>query len=68
MEKFTGHLKIVKNEQLLSMHCITDVSCTALPIMFFVNGDVNCSFPDSSEFYKLNTSKQCKVNHKIWPW
>ena len=35
---------------------------------FFRDDDVNCSFANSSEFYILNTSKQCKVNHKIWPW
>jgi hypothetical protein len=34
----------------------------------FRDGDVNSSFANSSEFYILNTSKQCKVNHKIWPW
>jgi hypothetical protein len=31
---------------------------------FFRDGDVNCLFANSSELYILNTSKQCKVNHK----
>ena len=59
-EKFTWRLQIVKHEQLLSVRCITTY--------FFRDGDVNCSFANSSEFYIPNTSKQCKVNHKIWPW
>jgi hypothetical protein len=58
--KSTWRLQIVKHEQLLSVCCITTY--------FFRDGDVNCSFANSSKFYILNTNKQCKVNHKIWPW
>ena len=36
--------------------------------IYISDGDVNCSFANSSEFYILNTSKQFKVNHKMWPW
>jgi hypothetical protein len=46
-------------------------ACTALRRnynIFFGDGDVKCLFANSSEFYILNTSKHCKVNHKIWPW
>jgi hypothetical protein len=62
-EKFTWRLQIVKHEQLLSGAQHYDEITT----YFFRDGDVNCSFAKSSEFYILNTSKQCKVNHKIWP-
>jgi hypothetical protein len=55
---------LVKHEQLLSVRSINDEITT----YFFRDGDVNCSLANSSEFYILNTSKQCKVNHKIWPW
>jgi hypothetical protein len=52
---FTWRLKIVKHEQLLSVRCIT----TKIMTYFFRDADVNCSFANSSEFYILNTSKQC---------